>query len=90
MMNQYIFSYSESLVLSLSKEIEYIKIRSSNINSSLKNCQNKILSTRLLSELDKFYEKFEYVIYFTMIKNVKISVNTERHHNFHGSFTLSF
>ena len=52
-MNQYIFSYSESLVLSLSKEIEYIKIRSRNINSSLKNCQNKILSTRLLSELDK-------------------------------------
>ena len=53
MMNQNIFSYSESLVLSLSKEIEYIKIRSRNINSSLKNCQNKILSTRLLSELDK-------------------------------------
>ena len=53
MMNQNIFDYSESLVLSLSKEIEYIKIRSRNINSSLKNCQNKILSTRLLSELDK-------------------------------------
>ena len=52
-MNQYLFSYSESLVLSLSKEIEYIKSRSKNINNSLKTCQNKILSTRLKSELNK-------------------------------------
>ena len=52
-MNQYLFSYSESIVLSLTKEIEYIKIRSKNINESLKNCQNKILSTRLKSELEK-------------------------------------
>ena len=52
-MNQYLFTYSESIVLSLSKEIEYIKKRSKNINESLKNCQNKILSTRLRSELNK-------------------------------------
>ena len=52
-MNKYLSSYSESLVLSLCKEIEYIKSRSKNINYSLKTCQNKILSTRLRSELDK-------------------------------------
>ena len=52
-MNNYIYSYSESIVLSLGKEIEYIKSRSKNINYSLKTCQNKILSTRLRLELDK-------------------------------------
>ena len=52
-MNQYLFPYSESLVLSLSKEIEYIKSRSKNINFALKTCQNKILTTRLRSELKK-------------------------------------
>ena len=52
-MNTYIFTYSESLLLSLSKEIEYIKSRSKNINYSLKTCQNKILTTRLKAELNK-------------------------------------
>ena len=52
-MNKYFFSYSESVLLSLSKEIEYIKSRSKNINYSLKTCQNKTLSTRLRSELNK-------------------------------------
>ena len=52
-MNKYLFTYSESIVLSLTKEIEYIKSRSKNINESLKNCQNKILSTRLNLELKK-------------------------------------
>ena len=52
-MNQYLFSYSESIVLSLCEEIEYIKIRSRNINTSLKTCQNKVLSKRLMIELDK-------------------------------------
>ncbi len=52
-MNKYLFSYSESLVLSLCKEVEYIKSRSKNINHSLKTCQNKILSSRLRSELIK-------------------------------------
>ena len=52
-MNQYIFTYSESLVLSLCKEIEYIKSRSKNINYSLKTCQNRMLTTRLKSELNK-------------------------------------
>ena len=52
-MNKHLFTYSESLVLSLTKEMEYIKSRSKNINFSLKTCQNKILSTRLISELNR-------------------------------------
>ena len=52
-MNKYLFSKSESLVLSLCEEIEYIKSRSKNINYSLKTCQNKILSKRLKTELKK-------------------------------------
>ena len=52
-MNQDLFSYSESIVFSLCKEIEFIKIRSKNINSSLKTCHNKTLSNRLKIELDK-------------------------------------
>ena len=52
-MNKDLFSYSESLVLSLCKEIEYIKSRSKNINSSLKTCNNKSLSKRLRLELEK-------------------------------------
>ncbi len=52
-MNNNLFAYSESLVLTLCKEIEYIKNRSKNINYSLKNCQNKILLTRLRAELNK-------------------------------------
>jgi len=52
-MNKYLFSYSESLVLSLCKEIEYIKSRSKNINNSLKTCNNKSLSKRLRLELEK-------------------------------------
>ena len=52
-MNQYLFTYSESIVLSLGKEIEYIKNRSKNINNSLKTCQNKILYQRLILELNK-------------------------------------
>ena len=51
-MNKYLFSYSESLVLSLCKEIEYIKSRSKNINNSLKTCNNKSLSKRLRLELE--------------------------------------
>ena len=52
-MNKYLFSYSESIVFSLCKEIEFIKIRSKNINISLKNCHNKNLTKRLKLELDK-------------------------------------
>ena len=52
-MNKYFNSYSESLVLSLCNEIEYIKSRSHNINNSLKTCHNKILTKRLTKELDK-------------------------------------
>ncbi len=56
-MNQNVFSYSESIVLSLCKEIEFIKIRSKNINSSLKTCHNKSLSERLKLELEKLNRK---------------------------------
>ena len=52
-MNQYLLSYSESIVLSLCKELEYIKIRSNNINTSLKTCHNKNLSKRLRVELNR-------------------------------------
>ena len=52
-MNKDLYSYSESIVLSLCKEIEFIKIRSKNINNSLKTCHNKSLSKRLKIELDK-------------------------------------
>tara|TARA_Y100001968_G_scaffold310534_1_gene331585 strand:+ start:172 stop:453 length:282 start_codon:yes stop_codon:yes gene_type:complete len=52
-MNKYLFPYSDSIVLSLCKEIEYIKIRSKNIKLSLKTCHNKTLSKRLIIELDK-------------------------------------
>ena len=52
-MNKNIFSYSESLVLTLCKEIEYVKSRSKNINICLKTCNNKTLSKRLRLELDK-------------------------------------
>ena len=52
-MNQNLYSYSESIVFSLCKEIEFIKIRSKNIRSSLKTCHNKSLSKRLKIELDK-------------------------------------
>ena len=52
-MNKYLFTYSDSIVLSLCKEIEFIKIRSKNINRSLKTCHNKNLSKRLRLELEK-------------------------------------
>ncbi len=52
-MNKYLLSYSESIILSLCKEIEYIKIRSKNINNSLMNCQNEKLTKRLNLELEK-------------------------------------
>ena len=55
-MDQYLFTSSESLVLSLCKEVEYIKSRSKNIINSLKTCQNKILTTRLRSELNTLNE----------------------------------
>ena len=52
-MNKNLFTCSESIVLSLCKEIEYIKNRSKNINRSLKTCHNKSLSKRLYLELDR-------------------------------------
>ena len=52
-MNQYLLSNSESIVLSLCKEIEYIRIRSKNINISLETCHNKKLSRRLQLEHEK-------------------------------------
>ena len=66
-MNQYLYSYSESIVLSLCKEIEYIRSRSKNINNSLKTCHNKILSRRLILELEKLNKN--------RLKILKISEN---------------
>ena len=66
-MNKYIYSYSESIVLSLCKEIEYIRTRSKNINNSLKTCHNKILSRRLILELEKLNKN--------RLKILKISEN---------------
>ena len=56
-MEQTIVSNSESLVLSLCKEIEYIKSRAKNIKQSLKSCQNKKLTYRLDIELSKLKAK---------------------------------
>ena len=56
-MTQNLYSCSGSIVLSLCKEIEFIKIRSKNINTSLKTCHNESLSKRLKIELDKLNEK---------------------------------
>ena len=66
-MNQYLFCYSESIVLSLCKEIEYIKNRSKNINFSLKTCHNKSLSKRLKIELENLNKN--------RLKILKISEN---------------
>ncbi len=56
-MEQTIVSNSESLVLSLCEEIEYIKSRAKNINQSLKSCQNQELTSRLDIELSKLKAK---------------------------------
>ena len=61
-MNQNLYSYSESIVFSLCKEIEFIKIRSENINRSLKNCQNENLSKRLRLELDKLNKNRQKIL----------------------------
>ena len=71
MMNKYLISYSESIVLSLCKEIEYIKIRSKNINYSLKTCHNKKLLKRLSLELNKLNQNRLKIISISesMLKN---------------------
>ena len=61
-MNQNLISYSESIVFSLCKEIEFIKIRSKNINSSLKTCHNKSLTKRLKIELDKLNKNRQKIL----------------------------
>ncbi len=77
-MKQYLHSYSESIVLSLCKEIEYIKSRSKNINNSLKTCQNKILSKRLKLELERLNKN--------RLKIQKISENIFKKHSNDLSF----
>ncbi len=54
--------YSESLVLSLCREIEYIKSRTKNIKYSLRFCQNKLLSNRLKIELEKLNFKKAQIV----------------------------
>ena len=61
-MNKYLFPYSESIVFSLCKEIEFIKIRSKNINLSLKTCHNKTLSKRLRLELDNLNKNRQKIL----------------------------
>ena len=79
-MHQYIFPNSESIVLSLCKEVEYIKIRTKNINSSLKTCNNKTLSKRLKIELDKLNEN--------RLKILKISESMFKRNTQNLSFEL--
>ena len=64
-MNQALFSDSESIVLSLCKEIEFIKIRSQNINLSLKTCKNRTLSKRLRLELEKLHKNRLKILNFS-------------------------
>ena len=52
-MSKNTYSHSDSLVFSLCKEIEFIRIRSKNIKNSLKTCHNKMLFKRLYLELEK-------------------------------------
>tara|TARA_Y100001968_G_scaffold54562_1_gene45770 strand:- start:1088 stop:1369 length:282 start_codon:yes stop_codon:yes gene_type:complete len=61
-MSKNVFTYSESLVLTLCKEVEYIRIRSKNIKDSLKTCHNKILSKRLTTELEKLNIKRQNIL----------------------------
>ena len=61
-MNKYLYNYSESIVFSLCKEIEYIRIRSKNIKNSLKTCHNKILSKRLSLELEKLNKSSQKIL----------------------------
>ena len=73
-MNKYIFPYSESIVLSLIKEIEYITSRTKNINNSLKTCQNKILYSRLELELNKLNQNRLKILNISQ-KMFKMNVN---------------
>tara|TARA_B100000945_G_C19843512_1_gene350573 strand:+ start:140 stop:421 length:282 start_codon:yes stop_codon:yes gene_type:complete len=81
-MNKYLSNYSESIVLSLCKEIEYIKSRSENIKFSLKTCQNKSLSKRLRLELDKLNQSRLKIL---TIANNMLKENT---HNLSFEFLL--
>ena len=74
-MNKYLLSYSESIVLTLCKEIEYIKIRSKNINISLKTCHNKNLVKRLRLELDKLNKNRLKILTISESKRRKNSHN---------------
>ena len=60
-MEQIISSSSESVVISLCKEIEYIRSRTKIIKQSLKHCQNKTLTSRLDIELSKLKEKINSI-----------------------------
>ena len=46
-------AFSETVVGSLCKEIDYIKFRSQNISNSLLSCKDKFLMKRLLEEKRK-------------------------------------
>tara|TARA_Y100001968_G_C19424054_1_gene753340 strand:+ start:477 stop:752 length:276 start_codon:yes stop_codon:yes gene_type:complete len=56
-----IFPYSDSIVGSLCREIEYIQFRSKSINNSLANCQNNLLIIRLKKELNLLNKRIESI-----------------------------
>ena len=60
-----ITSTSESLVTSLCREVEFIRVRSKNISQSLRFCQNDTLSKRLLMELDKHQKRCMSIFLFS-------------------------
>ena len=44
-------SISDSLIGSLCREVEYIRLRYKNVSNSLENCKDKLLRKRLLEEI---------------------------------------
>ena len=52
-----IIKTSDSLIGSLCREIEFIRLRSKVINENLQNCRNKELTNRLNKEMSKLIER---------------------------------
>tara|TARA_Y100001968_G_C19327316_1_gene702418 strand:+ start:735 stop:1013 length:279 start_codon:yes stop_codon:yes gene_type:complete len=69
-----LLSPSESVVGSLCREIEYIKLRSISINKSLNNCQSILLIKRLKKELVSLSNRKESI---EKISDSLMKINTE-------------
>ena len=50
-------SFSDSLISSLCREIEHIRLRNKNISYTLSNCKDNILRERLVEEIIKLNER---------------------------------